>query len=337
METQKQDSAEMDLGNLLAKVGSFFVSVFYSIAKGVALFRRASVDNYKLLFLMLILFGGGGSYYAVFMKKKFYESTMILSSGYLNKRIVDNTIKKLNKLAGDSDKKGLKMALGINDSTASNLIMFTSKPFIEEKEIIDLQVLKEQLKNSKLELENPKVIDEVIKRLEIENQHAFEITVRVYNPQEFLLLEKALVSYFKSTGYVNKRLEISRKNLISLRNKLDREGAKLDSLKMALYDRIKNSSNDKRDGSNNVIFGQPLTNPMEIFNLDLNLYNQKLNVEREMFNESDFEVVDGFTQMNVAASAPTSSIIRDSLLLGLVVGYLILAARKINSYLSKLA
>src|SRR5579872_6320869 len=97
-ESQKPvpSSDEIDLGQLLAKIGDFFKSIGQGIIWFLALLRNVPVKH-KALFLSLTILGAIAGYgYASYLKKKFFETSMILSSDYLNKRIVDNTIAKLN-------------------------------------------------------------------------------------------------------------------------------------------------------------------------------------------------------------------------------------------------
>jgi hypothetical protein len=338
MDNQKQEnqhSSEMDLGQLFSRFGDALVSFGHWTMRSIAEIRKVTL-KYKALFIVLIVISIGiGVAYSKYYKKKFFESSMILSSEYMNKRIVENSLKKLNILAGEESKSGLAKALGISDSVAQNIVYFEGKTFVEEKEVVELQVLKEQLKNSKLELENPKVIDDVIKRLEVENRHAFEFTVRLYRPEDFKLLEKGLVHYFKSNEYILKRLKINKSNLIGLRAKLQGDANKLDSLKSVMYDNFKNMAQPDRRGSNNVILDQPITNPIDIYSMGLRIYEELQETDKKIFLESDFEIVTGFTEMNVPASATTSQIAITSMLIGVLISYIIIALISFNIYLNK--
>src|SRR5262249_12238281 len=147
---QQKPTDEIDLGALFSKIGSFFRSLGTGLIKLLALVRNVPINN-KRLFIFLIMIGGLAGYaYSGFIKKKFYESSMILSSEYLNKRIVDNAVGKLNLLALEESPSGLASVLHVSDSIADNIVKFESKPFVAEKELIELEVLKEQLKSAQL-------------------------------------------------------------------------------------------------------------------------------------------------------------------------------------------
>lgn len=335
MENQQKQvqSDEIDLGQMFARIGDFLKNIGLGLIKFLARLRNIPLKN-KSLFILLVLAGGVLGYlYSSLLKKKFYDSSMILSSEYLNKRIVDNSISKLNLLAGEETSKGLSKVLGISDSLAKNIVKFEARPFVAERELIEIEVLKEQLKSA--QLKNQTVIDQVIKRIEIENQHAFEFTVRTFNPTVVKPLQDALVNYFKNNEYTKKRIQITHENLIAKKNKLKRESLKLDSLKKVIFSNYKTMAEQSRQGSNNVILSdKAVTNPIEIYSEDLKLYDQLQSIERSIFIQPDFEVVDGFTEFNEPASASKVKIIATGMLSGFILGYIIVALRRFDKYLS---
>ncbi len=328
-------SDEIDLGVLFAKIGDFFKRIGFGIIRFLAVIRKTPIQN-KTLFVFLILFGGVlGFVYSAFLKKKFYESTMILSSEYLNMRIVDSSIDKLNLLAEEESPIGLARELNINDSLAKNIEKFEAKPFVSETDLIELEVLKEQLKSAQLDNKNDKVIEQVIQRIEIENRHAFQFTVRTYNPTVVKPLQDALVNYFSGNDYIKKRIEINRTTLTERKNKLERELPKLDSLKRVIYANYKNMAEQSRQGSNNVILSdKAVTNPIEIYNQDIELYEQMLYTQRQLFLQPDFEIIDGFTEFSEPTSASRAKIIIVAMAIGFVLSYLIVAFRNFDKYLA---
>ncbi len=327
----------MDLGQFFAGVGRFFKNLFSGVVMGLASIRRVTIEN-KYAFILLII-GGivGGLLYDTFIDKKFFESTMILNSDYLNKRIVDNSIKKLNILTNEPGRAGLMHDLQINDSLAANIVKFEAQPFIEEEDVIEMKVLKEQLKNSKLELEDPKVIDDVIEKLEVENRHAFEIKVSVYNPRHFKGLEHALVNYFRNNPYIKKRIEITGINEKAREVKLLQEINRLDTLKFALYTNYKAMAEQNRQGSNNVVLNDKLMErPMDMYKQAMEYYDDLEELRKNIFLKPDFEVVDGFAELNVPASASTSRIIFISVLIAIGLGYLIIGMINLDKHLGGL-
>lgn len=340
MENQKnepQKSEEINLGQFFDKVSEVIGGFGRSFTKGLARLRRTTLINWKTLILFAIAGGLIGYFYSKQLNKKYYESSMILDSKHLNKRTLDNAITKLNLLTGEENRTGLKRILNINDSVAKNIRHFEGKPFLDENDIIELQILKEQLKNSKLELENPKVIDEVIKRLEIENRHAFEIKVSLFNPAQFKMLEGALVNYLRNSDYVKKRIEITGKNLLARQKQLLGDQAKLDSLKRGInasYEALAKQQN----GSNNVILKDgAVAASVDVYKESIKLYEEIDKTNEDVFLGSDFEVVDGFTELNVPKNLSTQETVIISLFIGLFCGYLVIGIIRLNKYLDKIA
>lgn len=338
MESQKPEakSDEIDLGALLSKIGDFFSSAGRGFMRFLATMRRVPVEN-KASFI-LIIFGSVamGTAFTIFLRKSYYESKMILSSDYLNKRLAESTIDKLDALAKEKNKHGLAQTLGIPDSTANNIISFTVAPFVEENDVIGLEVLKEQLRNAQTNANNQEVIRQVIERIEIENRHAFEITVRTLNPSVIGNLQSAIVGYFERNPYIRKRIEITKENLRERKEKLERDIQKLDSLKGVIYENYKNMAAQSR-GSNNVILSdKAVTDPVEIYNKDTDIYLQYQTVTEALFLQKDFEVVDGFTEFSEPASASTATLILYSILIGVAAAYLDVALRSFNQYLANI-
>ncbi len=339
-ENQKQvpNSDEIDLGVLFSKIGDFFKNMGLGFLRFLALLRRIPLENKPSFIILIAASIIVGISYSTFLKKKFYSTTMILSSEYLNKRIVDNTIEKLNLLTDEDDKKGLASVLQISNELAKNIHDFEAKPFVAESELIELEVLKEQLKNFQSDNKNEKVIQQVIERIEIENRHAFEITVRVYNPTVVRELETALVSYLRNNDYLKKRVEITKSNLLARKQKLVGESQKLDSLKAVIYANYQNMAAQSRQGSNNVILSdKAVTNPIEIFKEDIDLYNEIQSIDRFLYLQDDFEVVDGFTEFSKPTSPGPIRTFGYAILIAIGLGYLLVALFSFNKYLSKLA
>ena len=332
-EQQKQASDEIDLGQLFKKVGDGFRSVGYGLMRFLATIRRIPIEN-RFSFLGIIVVSILLAIaYSSLLKKNYYESTMILSSNYLNKRLVDNGVDKLDLLAQEPGKVGLAKLFNIHDSVASNIIGFEARPFISEDEVIQLELLKEQLRNSGEK--DLAVIEDVLKRIEIENRHSFEITIRTLKASVIPNLQEVLVGYFRNSEYVKRRIDITRINLQQKKIKLEDELKKMDSLKAVIYDNYKKMAVQSREGSNNVILSdRTVTNPIDVYNQDLGLYNELEDVNTELYLQSDFEVVDGFTEFSEPASPSTTKMVLYALLLGIAVAYLDVAVRRFNSYLA---
>lgn len=336
MEEQKQRRSnpdEIDLTQFFRWIGRGFSRMGTSIIAGIAGLRNIFYAN-RVFFLGIIILGLIlGLLYSEILKKDYYKSSMVLSCDYLNTQILDNTIDKFNLLAEEKSTEGLQEALRLDGATAKNIQKFEFRPFVSEDDVVEMEVLREQLNN--VTSEKKELVDKVIDRLEIENKNAYEISVYVYDPTIVKPLEKALVDYFKSSGYIQRRIESNRQTLLDRRDKLQKELRKLDSLKAVMFKNYQMLSQKSR-GSNNVVVGgeEGLMNPLEVFNTDLELYEELQEVEKRLFLSPDFEIVDGFTSFQEPESASLADILAISVLLSILVGYLILGAYRFDRMLA---
>ncbi len=337
MEDQKQRSNntdEIDLAQFFRWIGKGFSNLGNSILSGIAGLRNTFYNN-RVFFLGVIILGLIlGALYSELLKKDYYKSSMVLSCDYLNTQILKNTIDKFNLLAEEKGLEGLQRELNIDSATARNIQKFEFKPFVSEDDVVEMEVLKEQLNN--VTGEKKELVDKVVSRLEIENKNAYEISVFVYDPEIVKPLEAALVKYFRMNNYIKRRIEINLVSLKERKTKLEAELRKLDSLKVVLFKNYQAFAQKSR-GSNNVVVGgeEGLTNPLEVFTRDLDLYQDLQDVERRLYINPDFEVVDGFTSFKEPESASLPDILAISLLLSILIGYLILGAYRFDRMLAE--
>jgi hypothetical protein len=335
-ESQKPTSSsdEIDLGALFSKIGNFFANLGASLMRLLARLKRVPFEN-KLLFISLIVVGIVGSFSYTIYREKLYSSSMILSSEYLTIGLVDNEIEKLNDLADEVDYKGLAKELHISNKLASKIVDFDAKAFVSEEEQLKNEMLKNQLKTF---VPSEKGIDLNTLVNQITDRHTFIITVRVTSPAAISELETALINFFKNNDFVKKRIEVTKTNLTNKRQKLVQESQKLDSLKFVIFSNYQSMANQTRQGSNNVILSdRSVTNPIEIYNQDIIIYNEIQTIDRQLFLQNDFEVISGFTEFTSPSSAGPAKAIAIAILVAIGLGYLIIAVFKFNTYLEKFA
>jgi hypothetical protein len=93
-----------------------------------------------------------------------------------------------------------------------------------------------------------------------------------------------------------------------------------------------------RQGSNNVILSdKAVTDPIEIYKQDKEVYNELQSVEERLYLQPDFEIVSGFTEFTDPASPGLVKSIAISILIALALGYFIVALLSFNKYLASLA
>lgn len=330
------NSDEIDLSQLFRWIGNGFRNFGQGVLNSVAGLRKTFFDH-KLFFGLIILAGLViGGYYSEGLSKKYYRSSMILSCDYLNNRIATNLVEKLNALAGEPQRTGLANELTIDIATAKNILGFSVKPFVSEKDLVEMEVLKEQLNNvaeSKKDL-----VAKVIKKIEVENKNAFLIEVLVYDPNVIKDLEASLVNYFKNTSYLKNRIQAARLGLLDRQTKLKRDLNKIDSLKNALYENFTALAKKSGQGSTNVILNdKELNTQTEIFYQGLAIHRELLEVEFNLSVKPEFEVVDGLTSFNKPDSASLPKVLVISFFASWILGYVILGLFKFDRYLASLS
>lgn len=327
-------SDELDLSQIFTSIGNFFVRIGDGILYFLASLRNLFFNN-RIFFAGVILAGLAlGAVYSELLKKKFYKSSMVLSCDYLNTQTLANTVEKLNLLCDELEREGLSELLQIDAATAKNIQKFEFEPFVSEDDVVEMEVLRTQLNN--VAADKKDLVEQVITKLEIENKNAYEITVQVYDPAIVKPLERALVKFFTSHSYIKKRIEITRENLLKRKDKLVSDSRKLDSLKQVILENYQTFGKTSR-GSNNVILSdEQLSNPLELYQQGLEINSEILDIEKKLYINPDFEVVDGFTTFKEPDSASLFKILIIAFFVSVLVGYLIIGAWKFDAMLAKI-
>lgn len=331
--TRRTDSDEIDLRQLFAIFGAFFAKIGKSIVNTIIRIKRRSSD-YKVLVLVVVLTGMGlGTLYHV-KSKPIYTSSLLLRSEYFNRRIIDNAMEKLNQLCEEENKELLARTLNIDKSIAANIVEFKAEPFVAEQEIIEVELLKERLSKLKLEEEE---VSRITSRIEIENKETYKIIVSTTKSTVINELENAMVNYFRNNNYISNRIKVNKKNLIARKQKLLKEEAKIDTLKNAMIKAFESMSSKSRQGSENLYIGEQYSaNPIQVFQEDLRLNEEILNIDRRLFLQADFELIDGMTEFNKPTNKGLFKILIIALLISLGIAYIIIILLEINKYLNRI-
>lgn len=293
------NSDEIDLRELFSAIGNFFNRVFLAVILFVVGIKNAIKDNIKLIVILGIVGGFGGIAFHFFVPK-YYESSILLKSTYLNSRLMESSIDKLSLLTEDEDRGALARTLKIDTALANSIKGFRYEPFVSEEEIIELELFKEQLKD---EIEDEGMINRFLSQLSAANKSTYRIYVQVYDNSVIPELEEPILDYFRNNPFVQKRLQISEESLKQEYDFITEEEAELDSLKEILFKNFKIMGDRNREGSNNVILAdEQVTNPISVFNESRSAYMKKLNIQRELFLQPQFELIDNFTVYSEPAS-----------------------------------
>jgi len=329
---QNAPSDEIDLRELFRAIGNWFKGIAENLVLGVVIIRRHTLKN-KWLLIALLVIGSGLGTSTGFLLDRFYSSSMVVNSYYLNAEIVENIIDKLDELCNDLDYPVLAQQLDVSLDIAKQIRSFSYEKFVTEEEKLEFEIFKETLKN---QIDDEDKLDEILPKIELQNQSTYKIRATTYNNAIFPVLEEKIEAYFKNNPYLKKRIEIDRQNKVAKIEKLKYEQTRLDSLKDVLYSNLQKLAVQKRDGSNNVILGEgQLVNPMEVFSRDISFYEEVLALQRQLYIQPEFEVIEGFVKFNSPSSAGFIERAFYGGLIGLGLGYTLIILLGINAYLSE--
>lgn len=271
----------------LARVFSSIYNSFLTVLKIIVRFFFTLIDNIyanlKVIAALTIIGSLLGLAY-FYITKPYYESSMTLSSDYFRGELLANSIQNLNEVCEERNSRVLASLLNIPVSKAQNIKEIKLSPVISQnyRMLLDLYASEEKYQGK---------LDSL---LLYNDQSNFQLNVEVYDTAALNGLDTVLANYIKSNEYVKKRIEVDRINLLSLKNKLIRDSGSLDTLKRNIAASIKSSGDAGRSGTNNVILGEKSVNPIEIYEQDLVLYNQRQEIERQLALNAEIEIIEKF-------------------------------------------
>ena len=230
----------------------------------------------------------GYVYYSI--KPKFYKVSMIVDFNVLTKKTYAEMIDQLNKLASTGSKQKLARELGISDEVATNIL------FIDAKNINNVPLRNDT--SSKI-------------------RQPFKVIVALVKNDLYDSVQTAIINYLNNSPYLKRIKEEERKIYVNKILFIDRELAKLDSLKDE-YNRFLSSSKISATFYNNAF------NPADIYIQSNNLTNQKETILRAInIDGAAVSVIDGFKG---ASSSQSISLFKALGLIGgigLLAGYLV--------------
>ncbi|MBK6265918.1 hypothetical protein JKA74_12820 [Marivirga sp. S37H4] len=330
-QNNSNNSDEIDLRQLFSSIGDFFKSIFVGFIMLIVAFKNATIKYFKIIFLFVVL-GGLIGIALKYVLPDYYTSSMLLRSSYSTVKLTESSIEKLDQLCQEGNYEGLATKLNIDTAVAKNIKGFSYEPFVSEAEIVELEILKEQLKS---EIENEEVIERFVEKLKNENKSTYRIFVQVYDSKNLGSLEEPLIDYFRNSQYISKRLQIEKENLILKERNIDEELQKLDSLRELVIKNYDNLAERNRTGSNNIIMkDEQLIDPLSIINKRDQLYQEKLRIQQQLYLTPSFELIDGFTVFSKPDSPGLLKIGFYSCLYGLLIAYVIIMLIYFNKYLN---
>jgi hypothetical protein len=325
-------SDEIDLRELFSAIGNFFKNIFVGLLMVVVNFRNATIKHFKII-LVFGLFGGFTGIALNYYLPDYYSSYMLINSKHSSGRLMENSVDKLQQLCEEQNYSQLAKILEIDTAQAKNLKGFSYEPFVSEEEIVELEVLKEQLKGT---IDDEETINKFVNKLKLDNKATYKVFVHVFDNQGLTELQEPLVNYFKGNQYVSKRLEIERQNLIEKAKNIREELTKLDSLKKIMMNSYNLFSEEGKAGSNNVILGDEKMDPITVFEESKIQYRELQRVEEEIYLMPSFELIDGFTVFSKPDSPSLIKLGFYSGLAGLGIAYILILLIGFNKYLNRI-
>ena len=234
-------------------------------------------------------------------KPSYYKVSMVVIFNELTKKTYAEMLDQLDKLTTTESSARLAGELKVSDEVAQSIL------FIEARNIDN----------------GPLRIDTSTK-----TRQPFKIILALTNNKSADSLQTGIINYLNNSPYLKKFKEEQRRNFLDKISFIDRELAKLDSLKNE-YNRFLASSGNSSTFYNNAI------NPAEIYLHSNNLVNQKetmlssINVEGTAIS-----VIDGF---KITSSPQSASLLKYllafggiGLAAGFILGFFLEIERKVS-------
>ena len=212
------------------------------------------------------------------------------------------------------------ISTGIIDLPSGRNLILTLQNLIDEKNFSEI--------SKKLSLEESSV--KKLKRIKLENifevyneteTKTVKISVEVTDIKILPNLQKGILKYLENNPYVKKRIDIKIKSynakIFFLQNELDQ----IEKLK---NDIVKGQIFDEKFG--NVM----LLNPFTIYKELVDLFDQKLQSERDLLLVQNFQIIEGFTPFQKPVSPKLGPNILFGVTIGLTICITIIVFDKIN-------
>lgn len=320
-------SDEIDLRKLFQSIVSGIGNIWMWFLGLIINLRRLTV-KFKYLIITSIILGIGISTIKTQSSEPYYQGSLIIKSNYLNENVSNNLIDDLNKLNSDQ----LSEAFNLDTAITSKILGFSINPMVLEEEKIEFETIKQKLQTSNFDATYRAIVQEKIN----EQLQSYELIVRISENSSIQKVLGSLSNYCKNFDYIQKRINVNKQNLELKKLKLQKESASLDSLKSFIVKNIESMGDRSRQGSNNVILADDVNaNPLNIYEQDLKLYDEELEINKELALQEDFQVFEGSYELTTPASPSFFDNLKIWLAYTLGAAYGIIFLIQINKYLNK--
>lgn len=324
---------EIDLRDILKSAATGLRRMFYGFMNMLLGIRSATISNYKLMVGIVALCLTVGLLQKN-LSKPYYESSMLMRSAYLNGGVQNSLFNKLNQLCEEENHQQLAKILGLSVFEAKMIKGISVEQVLSGQESLDFEVLKNSL-GEKLNKEGE--VNHIIEKIQEESGSTYKIKVAVYDPSILENLETPLINYIRSNEFIKKRIEINRTNLLAKRSQLEAEIKKLDTLGNMIQQGMLASAKEPFNNPTQIILGErEITSPLDIIKEGDRKFNEMLEIDKDLFIQTDFEVIDGLVSFNKPSGTPTLWVIVYSFLVSVAISYLLIFLIGLNKLLNKL-
>jgi hypothetical protein len=253
--------------------------------------------KYRKAFLIAVIAGIALGCLEYFISGKTYKSRLILHSSYLTNLEEIEIIDYWNELLKRTEYAALSQSLNCDESMLKKVVSIEGS--------------------------------EILKNYSATNPNGFYIDVKVKDNSMLPQLQKVLVYGLNNTEYVKQRLELRKKDLETLIDKVTVEVQKLDSVKKNIEAAI--TTNEK--SSTSYMLNIPSVN-REFIDMNEKLLSY---YEEVKFNSSGIQVLQSFIPLDTPVSISLKVMILLGVILGLAVAFIYASLNSVKQRLKKRA
>lgn len=246
------------------------------------------------LILVLIIIGLVIGLAFYFISGRTYRSSMVLSSGMLTGANGSSLINTLDRLIVEKNYDLLSQKLALSEE--------------QVKLLGNIEV-------SSISAEDDESITENI----------FRINVEVSNNDVLDSLEYGIIHYLENNTYVKRRIGIKRENLEALIGKISHEMQEIDSLKEDVTENIIANA----EGMSFV-----MVDPVNIYREGIALFQQELDLQRELALVDNIQVIESFTRFESPVSPRVRHILMGPLV-GFILSIILIFLKETNNFLKR--
>jgi len=296
--SQNNDNQEIDLGQLISKVGNFFSNVNTSIFKGILYIQKRLV-----LFTILVIVGAGLGY---FLDKNIsiYDNNIIVKPNMGGSDYLYSKIELLSSKLKEKDSEFFK-SIGVNN--IDNIAKIEVSPVVDIYDFVNNSTSAANAQNTqnfelvKLLAESSDINKVINDKLTSKNypHHKIQIVTTSKTTEQQII--KPILKYLNTDEYLNKILEVSKENIIIKMRKDEETLIQTDSLiKILTFNLSKNQK------SSNLVYNNEDNQFSDFFNLKNGLINEIASQKIALINSNQI-IKDVSTVINIKNTKGTNN------------------------------